>query len=117
MPLTLDERATRRLTWQRLFDAYGPLLTAPQREAIRLHLEEDWSMSELAAARRVSRAAAHDLVRRGLGHLQTTEARLGLALRLARLEAERDRLRRRVRRLQSQPSASAPPPPRRAAGV
>ncbi len=99
--LTPDDRTRRRLAWQRLFDAYGPLLTDSQREAVRLHLEEDWSVSEMAAVRRVSRAAAHDLVRRGLEHLASTEGRLGLAERLQRLEAERDRLRRRLRALEA----------------
>jgi len=114
--LTPDDRARLRLGWQRLFDAYGPLLTAPQREAIRLHLDEDWSVTEMAQARRVSRAAAHDLVRRGLGHLESAEASLGLAGRLERLEADRDRLRRRVARLEAI-RVGVTPRPRRARDV
>ncbi len=89
---------TRRLG---LFDAYGRALTARQQEALRLHLAEDWSLSELARALGTSRAAAHDLVRRGSLRLESLEAELGLARRLERSEQERERLRQRLRRLQA----------------
>jgi uncharacterized protein len=69
---------------QRLFDVYGAVLTAHQREACRLHLDEDWSITELAEHLRCSRSGAHDLVRRAVTQLEGLEARLGLAAELAR---------------------------------
>ena len=76
---------------QRLLDTYGALLTAHQLEACRLHLDEDWSVTELAEYLRCTRSGAHDLVRRGLTQLEQYEQRLGHAAefeRRARLEAE-----------------------------
>ncbi len=111
--MAADSPTVRRVSHQLLFDAYGALLTARQREALRLHLEEDWSMSELASARRVSRSAAHDLVRRGLLQMERAEERLGLAARLSRLEDERRRLQRKVARLEAErrrPAVAAIPP-------
>ena len=73
---------------QRLFDVYGAVLTAHQREACRLHLDEDWSITELAEHLGCTRSGAHDLVRRAVAQLESLEARLGLAEELSR----RDRL-------------------------
>ena len=67
---------------QRLFDVYGAVLTDHQREACRLHLDEDWSITELAEHLGCSRSGAHDLVRRALAQLEGLEARLGLAAEL-----------------------------------
>jgi len=72
---------------QRLLDVYGGLLTDRQREACRLHLDEDWSFAELAEDLGCSRSGAHDLVRRGLAQLEHCEARLGHAAELARRDA------------------------------
>ncbi|MGH7611100.1 MAG: sigma factor-like helix-turn-helix DNA-binding protein [Candidatus Dormibacteria bacterium] len=83
-----------------LLDAYGAALTARQQEALRLHLAEDWSLTELARVLGTSRAAAHDLVRRGTEHLEELEAQLGLAQRLARAERAKERLQLRLRRLE-----------------
>ncbi len=74
---------------QRLFDVYGAVLTAHQREACRLHLDEDWSITELAEHLGCSRSGAHDLVRRALAQLEGLEARLGLAAELARRDVGR----------------------------
>ncbi|MGH7704943.1 MAG: sigma factor-like helix-turn-helix DNA-binding protein [Candidatus Dormibacteria bacterium] len=92
--------ALDRLARVRLLDLYRPVLTERQQEALRLHLEEDWSVSELARALGTSRAAAHDLVRRGLERMQLLEGQLGACQRLEAAERERDRLRQRVRRLE-----------------
>jgi predicted DNA-binding protein YlxM (UPF0122 family) len=84
---------------QRLFDVYGAVLTDHQREACRLHLDEDWSITELAEHLRCSRSGAHDLVRRALAQLEGLEARLGLAAELARRDAVEAGLRTQVRAL------------------
>ena len=86
--------ADRHVVHQRLLDVYGALLTDHQREACRLHLDEDWSYSELAEHYGVSRAGAHDLVRRACSQLEHFESRLGHA-------AELERLQERVRELEA----------------
>ncbi len=78
---------------------YGAVLTAHQREACRLHLDEDWSITELAEHLRCSRSGAHDLVRRALAQLESLEARLGLAAELSRRDAVEAGLRARVQAL------------------
>jgi len=90
---TLDR--TERL---QLLDAYRAVLTERQRQALHLQLEEDWSVTELAQALGTSRAAAHDLLRRGLQRMEEMEANLGLLARLRDRESEVSRLRQRLRR-------------------
>jgi hypothetical protein len=89
---TAADQATR----QRLFDVYGGVLTDHQREACRLHLDEDWSITELAEHMRCTRSGAHDLVRRALAQLENLEARLGLAAELRRRDAVEAELRARL---------------------
>jgi predicted DNA-binding protein YlxM (UPF0122 family) len=74
-----------------LLDFYGPLLTDQQREILAGYLNDDLSLAELAEQRGVSRAAVHDMVRRGLRALERYEERLGL---VERYERERVGLRR-----------------------
>ena len=87
---------TRTARLQRLLDVYGGLLTDRQREACRLHLDEDWSFAELAEDLGCSRSGAHDLVRRGLAQLEHCEACLGHAAELARRDAVEAALRARL---------------------
>ena len=84
---------------QRLLDVYGAVLTDHQREACRLHLDEDWSITELAEHLGCTRSGAHDLVRRALAQLDGLEERLGLAAELARRDVVEATLRERVRAL------------------
>jgi len=86
-----------RQAQQRLLDVYGALLTAHQREACRLHLDEDWSYSEIAERFGCSRAAAHDLVRRATARLVRFEQRLGHEAELRRRDAIEAELRARLR--------------------
>ena len=81
---------------QRLFDVYGGVLTDHQREACRLHLDEDWSITELAEHLGCTRSGAHDLVRRALAQLESLEARLGLAAELDRRDVVEAGLRARL---------------------
>jgi hypothetical protein len=80
-----------------LLDFYGPLLTDQQREVLVRYFEEDLSLSEIAEERGVSRAAVHDLIRRGLGALESYEERLGL---VARYELDRRSLRQVLARVE-----------------
>jgi predicted DNA-binding protein YlxM (UPF0122 family) len=85
---------------QRLLDVYGALLTEHQREACRLHLDEDWSFAELAQQFGCSRSAAHDLVRRAIVQLEHYESRLGHAAELARRDGVEEGLRARLAHLE-----------------
>ena len=81
---------------QRLLDVYGGVLTDHQREACRLHLDEDWSITELAEHLRCTRSGAHDLIRRAVAQLESLEQRLGLAAELGRRDAVEAELRSRL---------------------
>ncbi len=97
--MTAPGLADSRLQRLRLLDVYAALLTERQREALRLQLEEDWSISELAAAMGSSRAAAHDLVRRGLRRMEEAERQLGVCRKLAAAELRQSELEHQVQTL------------------
>lgn len=63
----------------RMFDAYGRLLTAQQQRLLQRYYRDDLSMGEIAAQMRVSRQAVHDGLRRAVGALERYEAALHLA--------------------------------------
>ena len=48
----------------RLYDLYGGLLTGKQRECLRLHIAEDFSLAEIGEELGITRQAAHDNIRR-----------------------------------------------------
>ncbi len=87
---------------QRLLDVYGALLTDHQREACRLHLDEDWSYAELATSLGTTRSAAHDLVRRALEQLERYEQRLGHARALGERDQREARMAQRIGELEQQ---------------
>ncbi|MEG2356278.1 MAG: sigma factor-like helix-turn-helix DNA-binding protein [Clostridia bacterium] len=56
---------------------YGGLLTQKQREALRLHYEEDLSLGEIAEQFEVSRQNFHELITRSAQKLRRYEELLG----------------------------------------
>ncbi|MDP2858265.1 MAG: YlxM family DNA-binding protein [Bacillota bacterium] len=66
-----------------LLDFYGNLLTEKQHLVLKLHFEEDLSLSEIASMMGVSRAAVHDALKRGQAQLEEYESKLGLVARFA----------------------------------
>jgi 16S rRNA (guanine1207-N2)-methyltransferase len=70
----------------RMFDAYGGLLTARQQLLLERYYKDDLSLGEIAAQMRVSRQAVHDGLRRALGALERFESALGLAQKAIRGE-------------------------------
>ena len=89
-----------------LYERYGMLLTEHQREVLDLYLRNDWSLAEIAAHQRTSRAAVHDLIRRSTASLSDYERRLGLLAEAQKrrravetLERELGKLRSRMARL------------------
>jgi predicted DNA-binding protein YlxM (UPF0122 family) len=89
-------RPTDTARHQRLLDVYGGVLTDHQREACRLHLDEDWSITELAEHLECTRSGAHDLLRRAIAQLEHLEERLGLAAELDRRDMMEAELRSRL---------------------
>ncbi|MGE5552364.1 MAG: YlxM family DNA-binding protein [Betaproteobacteria bacterium] len=80
-----------------LLDFYAPLLTEQQRQVLGRYFEDDLSLGEIAEERGVSRAAVHDVVRRGLMALESYEKRLGL---VARYQRERRSIRELLARVE-----------------
>jgi predicted DNA-binding protein YlxM (UPF0122 family) len=64
-----------------LFAFYGPVLTPDQRDILRLYLEEDLSLSEIAGVQGITRQGVHEALRRAGERLEALEAALGLAER------------------------------------
>jgi uncharacterized protein len=96
----LLDRLTSREQHVELFERYGPLLTAHQREVLTLYLRDDWSLAEIAARQQTSRAAVHDLIRRAVATLEDLERKLGLLAQRAQLEREVRVLRGRLDQLE-----------------
>jgi len=73
-----EERMEKRIRTNLLFDLYGRLITDKRSQALRLYLEEDLSLSEIAEATGVSRQAVHDGILRAEAKLEEYERALGL---------------------------------------
>ena len=65
----------------KLYDLYGGLLTGKQRECLRLHIAEDFSLAEIGEELGITRQAAHDNIRRAERALAEMEKTLGLFAR------------------------------------
>ncbi|ANR71908.1 transcriptional regulator [Selenomonas sp. oral taxon 126] len=65
----------------RLYDLYGGLLREKQRECLRLHIAEDFSLAEIGGELGITRQAAHDNIRRAERALAEMEEALGLCAR------------------------------------
>ena len=80
LPRALDGRTAV----VRLFDTYARLLTAHQREMLRMYYHDDLSLGEIGARCGVTRQAVFDSLRRSVSDLWSLEERIGIA-------SERDR--------------------------
>ena len=69
-----------------LLSTYGGLLTEKQREALRLHYDEDLSLAEIAEQFHVSRQNVHDLITRSTQQLERYESQLHTLRRTRRME-------------------------------
>lgn len=69
-----------------LNDFYGQLLTAKQRELLKLYHEENFSLSEIADAYGISRQGVHDAVKKAEKTLHKYESKLGLISKFAAAE-------------------------------
>ena len=64
-----------------LFDFYGELLTAKQKEYFDLHYNADYSLSEIAVETGISRQGVWDIIKRAEETLRKTEEKTGLIRR------------------------------------
>ena len=72
-----------------LFDFYGALLTEKQQECLRMHLFDDFSLSEIGEELGISRQAVYDNIHRSEKAMEQYEAKLKL---VHRYQAERLKL-------------------------
>ena len=61
-----------------LFDFYGALLTEKQQECLKMHLFEDFSLSEIGEELGISRQAVYDNIHRSEKAMESYEEKLGL---------------------------------------
>lgn len=76
-----DSAVDERYRLNLLLDFYGALLTDHAREFIRLRVEEDMSLQEIADFFGVSRQAVHDSLAKSEKQLTEYEEKLGLIAR------------------------------------
>lgn len=75
-----------------LVDLYGPLLTEKQQETLEMYYDSDLSLGEISEETGITRQGVMNCVKKSEARLIELEDRLGLAKRLAVLEAQVDRL-------------------------
>lgn len=76
-----------------LYDFYGELLTAHQKEIYEQFVLEDLSLSEIAEQEGISRQGVHDLVKRCQKTLENYEAKLHLIERFLSIREQVDWMR------------------------
>lgn len=74
----MEEVFEKRLYMSKLFDTYRNMLTQKQITSMELYLNEDLSLTEIAAEMGVSRQAVFDLLKRVEAQLQKYEDKLHL---------------------------------------
>ena len=70
-----------------LFDFYGELLTDNQKDVVRMHILEDYSLGEISEILGISRQGVHDSLKRALAALNNYEDKLHLVQRFLRIRA------------------------------
>ena len=72
------EDLEKRFYYLDLFHLYGELLSDTQKDVLVDYLECDLSLSEIAANRKISRAAVEDAIKKGKAKLEAYEAKMQL---------------------------------------
>lgn len=91
-----------------LYDFYGELLTAHQRQIYEDAVYHDMSLAEIADIQGISRQGVHDLLRRCDRILEQYEAQLGLVKRFALIKEKAQRIDALAQELQEQAEPEAP---------
>mgnify|MGYP000646727194 CR=1 FL=1 len=85
------------LTMSLLYDYYGELLTEKQRQLFDLYYDQDYSLSEIAAAAGISRQGVHELLTRAARKMFEMEEKLHVAARFQRVENGLEKCRTMMR--------------------
>ena len=80
----------------KLFDAYGGLLSKGQQDVLSCYLQNDLTVSEIAENLGVSRQAVMDSVRKGGARLFNFEKQLGFVGKIEMLEKEIEMLKEKL---------------------
>jgi predicted DNA-binding protein YlxM (UPF0122 family) len=75
-----------------LYDFYGELLTAHQRQVYEAAVYEDMSLTEIAAENGISKQGVHDLIKRCTNTLQGYEDRLHMIRRFEAIKSKAEEL-------------------------
>ena len=94
------------LTMSLLYDYYGELLTEKQRQLFDLYYDQDYSLSESAAAAGISRQGDHDTLARAEELLEGYERTLGCIARDARLQKQLEVIAQNAQALARSPAAA-----------
>ncbi len=78
----------RTVRANRLYDAYGMLLTERQQQVIVLYYIQDLSLAEIAHRLEVTRQAVHDALVRGVGAMEDFENELELVDRMKDVDGQ-----------------------------
>ena len=63
---------------QYLFDFYGELLTAKQKQILEYYYDDDYSLAEIAEVMTVTRQGIFDVIKRSKAMMEAYEEKLGL---------------------------------------
>ncbi len=74
----MHDGISRNVYHGELLAQYGGLLTPRQRELLRYHVDEDYSLAEIAEQEGISRQGVHDAVKRATAQLEEWEDECGL---------------------------------------
>jgi len=98
LPATKNNNQIKKtLTFGRLFDFYGPLLTERQQEIMRAYYYQDLSLAEIANNLDISRQGVYDHLSRAKGQLIDYEEKLELVSRYQEVQEETGKILDRLK--------------------
>ena len=97
------ERMEKILEQTLLYDFYGELLTQHQRQVYEDVVLNDFSLSEVAENRGISRQGVHDMIRRCNRSLEEYESKLHLVEKFLAIRENVEQIRRLTRNPEEQP--------------
>lgn len=89
-------KVEQNIILNKLFDAYGGLLSKGQKEIMSSYIAFDLTVSEIAENLGISRQAVKDSISKAEKRLQQIEQELGLAGRIEQLENENKKLKQQL---------------------
>ena len=89
-----------------LFDFYGALLTEKQQECLKMHLFEDFSLSEIGEELGISRQAVHDTLKKAEQSLTEYEKKLGLVRKFVKSSQALEEIEKRIDEITAAVAAS-----------